>query len=139
LSYLPSRASEIGRRFCRPFLHDLETTDAARQLTRASAAAASNYRAVCLARSRPEFVAKLGVVLEEADECHFWTEYLRHGGIIAPELDALVQEAGELTRLAEYLRRSEQRIGGRQQPEQPLRVIGGQMIDDVGHLGRRLH
>jgi len=83
-----------ARRFCRPLLHDIEAADAARQLTRASASVASNYRAVCLARSRAEFAAKLGAVLEEADECLFWTEYLRHGGISARELDELVQEAG---------------------------------------------
>jgi four helix bundle protein len=41
----------------------------------------ANYRAVCRARSRAEFVAKLGTVVEEADETVFWLELLIESGI----------------------------------------------------------
>ena len=44
-----------------------------RQLAKAATAVAANYRASCVARSRNEFIAKLGVVLEEADESEMWT------------------------------------------------------------------
>ena len=58
----------------------------------------ANYRAACRARSRAEFIAKLGIVSEEADETVFWLELLLEGGIIKHEkLDALLKEAEELT------------------------------------------
>jgi four helix bundle protein len=46
---------------------------------------AANYRAVCRARSRAAFVAKLGIVLEEADESLFWLELIVDAGIIQSE------------------------------------------------------
>ena len=44
------------------------------QLARAGTSTAANYRAACKARSRAEFIAKLGVAQEEADEVQFWLE-----------------------------------------------------------------
>jgi four helix bundle protein len=44
------------------------------QLLRSGTSVAANYRAVCCARSRAEFLAKLGVVIEEADESAFWLD-----------------------------------------------------------------
>ena len=44
------------------------------QLLRSGMSVAANYRAVCRARSRPEFLAKLSIVIEEADESAFWLE-----------------------------------------------------------------
>src|SRR5262249_13521146 len=46
------------------------------QLLKASTSVAANYRAVCRARSKAEFIAKIGVVLEEADESAFWLEFI---------------------------------------------------------------
>ena len=58
----------------------------------------ANYRAACRARSRAEFIAKIGIALEEADESVFWLELLLEGGIVKREkLDALLKEAQELT------------------------------------------
>jgi len=48
----------------------------ANQLVRSGTSVAANYRAACRARSRTEFVAKMGVVLEEADETHLWLELI---------------------------------------------------------------
>jgi len=65
---------------------------------RSGTSVGANYRAACRARSRAEFVAKLGIVLEEADETVFWLELLPEGGIVKREkLDGLVKEAEELT------------------------------------------
>jgi four helix bundle protein len=44
------------------------------QLLRSATSVGANYRAVCRARSRREFIAKLGIVIEEADETLFWLE-----------------------------------------------------------------
>jgi four helix bundle protein len=53
--------------------------------------------ASCRARSKAEFIAKMGVVEEEADECGFWLELIFEGGLLsAPKVAALLQEAGEL-------------------------------------------
>lgn len=52
-----------------------------RQIVRSGTSVAANYRAVCRARSRAEFIAKLGTVVEEADETVFWLELLIESGI----------------------------------------------------------
>jgi len=46
------------------------------QLLRSGMSVAANYRAVCRARSRSEFLAKPSIVIEEADESAFWLELL---------------------------------------------------------------
>jgi len=64
---------------------------------RSATSVGANYRAVCRARSTPDFVSKLGIVLEEADESLFWIELLGDAGIASPEKTrALKVEAGEL-------------------------------------------
>ena len=65
-----------------------------RQLLRSGTSVGANYRAAGRARSRAEFIAKIGVVVEEADETVFWLELLREGGIM--KLQKLMQEANEL-------------------------------------------
>jgi len=79
----------------------LPKTEAARtisrQLLRSGTSVAANYRAAGRARSRAEFVAKMGVVVEEADESVFRLDLLVGSGMIAkPRLDDLVAEANEL-------------------------------------------
>ena len=66
------------------------------QLLRSGMSVAANYRAVCRARSRAEFVAKLSIVIEEADES-FWLELLVDAGLIsAVKLKDLKSEADQL-------------------------------------------
>ncbi len=68
-----------------------------KQLLRSGTSVAANYRAVCRSRSKAEFVAKLGVVVEEIDEAVFWLELLVECGIVAPvRLSNLQREANEL-------------------------------------------
>jgi four helix bundle protein len=67
------------------------------QLLRSSTSIGANYRSACRGRSKAEFVAKLGIVLEEADETVFWLELFQEGNIFpAGKLYSLVQEANEL-------------------------------------------
>jgi four helix bundle protein len=54
-----------------------------RQLLRSGTSVAANYRACCRARSRAEFIAKIGVVVEEADETVFWLELLIDTGVLS--------------------------------------------------------
>src|SRR3712207_5549184 len=67
------------------------------QLVRARTSVGANYRAACRARSRAEFIAKLGTVIEEADESAFWMELVMEGGLLDKRLvEALYAEANEL-------------------------------------------
>jgi four helix bundle protein len=69
-----------------------------RQLLRSGTSVAANYRAACRARSRAEFIAKIGIVLEEVDECVLWLEMLIDLGILKKvRLDQLLNEARQLT------------------------------------------
>jgi four helix bundle protein len=69
-----------------------------KQLLRSGTSVGANYRSACRARSRAEFIAKPGIVLEEADETVFWLELLLEAGIVGRErLEPLVKEANELT------------------------------------------
>jgi len=68
------------------------------QLIRAATSVAANYRAANLAISSKSFVAKLSIVIEEADECIFWLEFIKDENIIKPELlESLLNESKELT------------------------------------------
>ena len=60
-------------------------------------AVAANYRAVCRARSKAEFVSKMSIVVEEVDETVFWLEMLADTGVVPPgKLALLLKEANEL-------------------------------------------
>jgi four helix bundle protein len=67
------------------------------QLLRSGMSVAANYRAACRARSRSEFLAKVSIVVEEADESEFWLELLVDAGLV-PEskLKNLRSEADQL-------------------------------------------
>ena len=58
----------------------------------------ANYRAACRSRSKAEFIAKIGIVAEEADESAFWLELIMDANILKTDLvSPLRQEAEELT------------------------------------------
>jgi four helix bundle protein len=68
-----------------------------KQLLRSGTAVAANYRAVCRARSKAEFISKISIVVEEADETVFWLELLSDTGLApAGKLVLLLKEANEL-------------------------------------------
>ena len=80
------------------------------QLVRAGTAVGANYRATCRARSRAEFIAKIGIVEEESDECGFWMELIVDGELLpARKISALLKEADELTAIMAASRISAQR------------------------------
>ena len=69
-----------------------------KQLIRSGTSVAANYRAACRGRSKQEFTAKIGIVVEEADETVFWLELLQESGLVKSEaLNGLLKEARELT------------------------------------------
>ena len=68
------------------------------QLGRSASSVASNYRAACRARSHAEFISKIGIVEEEADESTFWLDIISETENSTVELTRpLLNEARELT------------------------------------------
>ena len=69
-----------------------------RQLAKAATSVGANYRAACRARSKGDFISKITIVEEEADETQYWLELLMDLGRANPtEIVALIEEAKELT------------------------------------------
>jgi four helix bundle protein len=68
-----------------------------KQVLRSGTSVAANYRAVCRARSKAEFIAKIGVVVGEPDETTCWLELLVETGIVRePRMRGVMSEANEL-------------------------------------------
>jgi len=66
-------------------------------LIRSGTSVDANYRAACRGRSKAEFIAKMGIVIEEADESMYWMEMLIEAGIVPEnQLSDLLSEANEL-------------------------------------------
>ena len=83
---------------CRELPVTLDGRTVGGQMIRCGTSVAANYRASCRARSRAEFIAKLGTVEEEADETLFWLELAVDAKLVsAQRAQALLKEADELT------------------------------------------
>lgn len=75
-----------------------DTAPLANQVLRSGTAVGANYRAACRSRSRADFISRMSVVAEEADETLYWLELLRDSGIVnAQRLEFLIEEADQLT------------------------------------------
>jgi four helix bundle protein len=78
-----------------------------KQLIRSGTSVGANYRAACRGRSKAEFVAKLGIVEEEADETAYWLELIIEGGLLELGIvKPLLQEANELVAIMAASRKS---------------------------------
>ena len=108
---MSSKANELAARlkrfatriviFARAMPSDPSSGVLARQLTGSGTAQSANYQAARRGRSRPEFIAKLGVAAEEADETEHWLMVIRDAHIVSTttglrELDWLVDESRQL-------------------------------------------
>jgi len=79
----------------------------ANQIIRSATSVAANYRAACRARSRAEFIAKIGVVEEEADETAFWLELIIDSALLTEtRTRPLLREARELVAIMAASRKS---------------------------------
>jgi len=73
------------------------TNAIANQLVRSGTSVGANYRAACRAKSRADFISKLGNVEEECDETIYWLELLIEAGKVkASRLSKLIREADEI-------------------------------------------
>ena len=87
-------------RFAKTVPRDPINDEMASQLTDAASSGGAAYRSACRARSRADFIYKLGNAIEEIDEAAFWLEMLGESGICAESSTRpLWREADELTRI----------------------------------------
>lgn len=69
-----------------------------KQLLRSATSVGANYRSACRARSKADFISKITIVEEEADESCYWLDLIESAGLYDSEkLKSLKQEANELT------------------------------------------
>jgi four helix bundle protein len=79
----------------------------ANQLVRSGTSVAANYRAACRGKSRADFIAKLGIVEEEADESEFWLDIIIETKLLKASLvEPLRQEASEIVAIMVSSRKS---------------------------------
>jgi four helix bundle protein len=78
-----------------------------KQLLRSGTSVAANYRAACRSRSRADFLSKMSIVVEEADESVFWIELiLATGNIPKRQLEPLLSEAIEILSIVSTARKT---------------------------------
>ncbi len=83
----------------------------ASQLIRSGTSVAANYRPACRARSKAEFVAKLGTVEEEADESAFWLELIIETGLLnTAKVTPLLTEASEIVAIMASSKKTASRL-----------------------------
>ena len=88
-------------KFCESLPKDETSRVLGRQLLRSGTSVGANYRAAQRAKSKPDFISKMGTVLEEADECIYWIELLLEAGKVDSRTSAaLHREATELVAIA---------------------------------------
>jgi four helix bundle protein len=98
---LKKRTKQFGLRIIR-LVEALPKTKTAiaigNQLVRCGTSVGANYRAACRGRSKADFIAKLGIVEEEADESAYWLEMLVEAKVLRPDsVKGLMAEGDELT------------------------------------------
>jgi four helix bundle protein len=84
-------------KLCEFFPRNAAGYEMAKQLIRSAGSVGANYRAACRGKSKADFIYKIEVVLEEADESLYWLEVSKEAGLINILLiDELIKEANEL-------------------------------------------
>ncbi|MEK6337455.1 MAG: four helix bundle protein [Acidobacteriota bacterium] len=114
---LKNRTKQFAIRIVKLF-RSLPKTEEARiigkQVLRSGTSIAANYRAVCRARSKAEFIAKVGIVVEEADETVLWLELLVETDIVREnQMTSLLSESNELLAIfaaSQYTARKRRRL-----------------------------
>jgi four helix bundle protein len=84
-------------KLCSNFPKNAAGFETAKQLIRSAGSVGANYRAACRGKSKADFIYKIQVVLEEADESLYWLQVTKEAVLVQNEtLDLLIKEANEL-------------------------------------------
>jgi len=97
---LKKRTKQFGLR-CIKVVESLPNTRTAdvlgKQLLRSSTSVGANYRSACRGRSKPDFISKVGIAIEEADESLYWLEMITESGLLPDkQLSELMKEGDEI-------------------------------------------
>jgi four helix bundle protein len=85
-------------KFCSDFPKNAAGFETAKQLIRSAGSVGANYRATVRAKSNADFIYKIEIVLEEADESFYWLEVVKDAEIkTGNEVNRLINEANQLT------------------------------------------
>ena len=85
-------------KLCSDFPKNAAGFEKAKQLIRSAGSVGANYRATVRAKSNADFIYKIEVVLEEADESLYWLEVIKDAELKSgSEIDRLIDEANQLT------------------------------------------
>lgn len=97
---MKKRTKDFAKRIihlCRKLPQTQEGKLIGRQIFRSGTSVGANYRAACRGRSRADFLSKLGIVLEEADETLYWLELIVETNVIKSDLlQPLIKETNEI-------------------------------------------
>ena len=98
---LKGRSKDLALKIMRLIEHlpkSIQGRVIADQIMRSASSVAANYRAACRARSKAEFISKLSIVVEEADETVLWLELINEGKLLPENMVTdLLTEANEIT------------------------------------------
>jgi four helix bundle protein len=84
-------------KLCQNYPKDAAGFEIAKQLIRSAGSVGANYQAACRAKLKADFIYKIEIVLEEADESLYWLEVSKETALIhTAEIDTLIKEANEL-------------------------------------------
>jgi four helix bundle protein len=107
---LKARTMSLAVRVLRLVAHLPQTVQGrtvAGQICRSATSVGANYRAALRSKSRADFINKIAIVLEEADETHFWLELIEATKLLpAEKIRALTAETEELVKIFNATRRS---------------------------------
>ena len=95
------------------------------QMVRSGTSTGANYRAACRARSRAEFIAKIGVAEEEADETQYWLELFETTLAKSETVRRLIAEATELVAILSASRKT-----AREAEKERRRMVETRKVDD---------
>ena len=85
-------------KLCEDLPKNAASFETAKQVIRSAGSVGANYRATVRAKSKADFIFKIEIVLEEADESMYWLEVIKDAKLkTGPEIDRLIKEANELT------------------------------------------
>ena len=105
---------------CRQFPRSVDALVVGKQLIEAATSVAANYRAACRSRSPADFISKISVVAEEADESRFWLELTLESQILQGEKTrVLLNESAELSAIFTASRDTAKRNARRNQKKRP--------------------
>lgn len=92
-----------------------------RQVLRSATSVGANYRAACRARTGPNFLHKLSIVGEEADETVYWLKLIRDAGLVSPgRLASLIDEAEQVLKIMSASHKTAQRRKPARSPNRPI-------------------